>query len=283
MSLSNLTIKKGIELFEPTESKDLLQKARLFANSGLIDHTLLKRNIQAIVDNRGDYLSGNWTSVIDNLLKLLGAQKIEILNTQTKWLPISLCHVYCPEVEHSKVKIECANSKSFIGDTNIEILGIGGGANFNIEFTSALEIEAQSKSFAIVYEFESVWEHIKLTEVDGTIKEFCRLKSINENHRRATTLDLNNSLEIQEDQIDQVEEIILKKGVKGVKKMSIKSGRQLKTSSKLKLETFGLEVGTEMIVANQFDINCEYTLPGGYTYKAIHPRNAAYWFWIVVS
>jgi uncharacterized protein YrzB (UPF0473 family) len=278
MSLSNVRISKSISLFEESDSKDLLQKAESLAVSGFIDNTVLKEEILQLTGNRGDYMSGNWSAIIDKIKHLFRKQKIEVLGSQMQWLPISVYHCYCPEVEHAKVKIEYKTTDSSEGETSVEVLGIGGGASFNIEFSSSLEVESENKSFALVYEFESEWEHIRLTEPNGNVVEFCKLTNINSNNRKVNTSSLMPVL-FNINEADMTEIITLKEGTTGTKKLVVKSGSELKVSNKLKLEQFGLEAGTEITTANQFEVAYEYTLPGGKIYTAMHPKNAAYWLW----
>jgi len=281
MNISKLAINRGIDLFDETENKNLYQKAALFVQSDFVDGTELQKDILKITQNDGRFMSGNWKTVINTLSQLFRQQKIEIINEQINWLPVAIYHAYCPSVEKAKVKIEYADTKINEADTSIEILGIGGGSNFNIEVTSSLEIEAESKSFAVICEFEALWQHIKLTERNGNVIEFCKLKKINDARRQLHTEILGNDPKaLAENDIDQSETITLQTETSAIKKLAIKSGSELKISNKIKLEQFGLEAGTEITSSNQVDITFAYTLPGGNTYRAIHPLNAAYWLWI---
>jgi|GEM_PF-5809456 len=280
MSLSNVKISKGVSVFEESNSKDLLQKAESLALSGLIDGTSLKDDILQLTSNRGGYMSGNWSAIIERLKQLFKEQTIEILDTQTSWLPVSIYHCYCPEVEGATVKIEYKDVASSEGETSVEVLGVGGGASFTLEFSSSLKVESENKSFALVYEFESKWEQVRLTEPDGKSVEFCRLAEVNSENRKVSTVFLNTPI-IDKTEIDQQEQISLKKETTGTKKITIKSGSELKVSNKLKLEQFGIEIGTEITTANQFEISYTYSLPGGRVYKLIHPKNTAYCLWEV--
>jgi hypothetical protein len=279
MILSELKIKRGIDLFDNNSDKDLVQKAEAFAASEPAAGTVLSMQILQLTSNQKEYLNGNWKNIISQLKSLFKKQKIEVLGRETNWLPVSIYHAYCPDVEGAKVKIECTGENTTEGETSVEILGIGGGPSFNLEFASALEVEADNKSFSLVYEFESVWEHIRLTQPDGHSIEFCKLAEINKNTRKVHTDLLQAPVYDPASDIEETEEITLGEGIIGTKKLSIKSGSILKVSKKLKLEKIGLEAGTEITTANQFELAYEYSLPGGRTYIASHPRNAAYWLW----
>jgi len=282
MKISNVKITSGIDLFEEADSRDLLQKARFFASSGILDNTKLQNDILSLTENRGAYMAGNWSETLEKIKVILKMLKIEVLGQQSLWMPVSIYRAYCPDVENAKVRIECSNTNSFTGDTCVEVLGIGGGSTFNIEFKTALEAVAQNKSFEVIYEFESLWEHVKLIEPGGNATELCRLRKINKKHSRASTHILEPMWpEIADDQIVEIKEFNPDKDIPVTTKLSVKSGSQLKVSSKFKLEKFGLEAGTEITTANQFDINYEYTLPGGKHYKAIRPKDASYWLWTV--
>lgn len=280
MSLSNIKIHKGISLYEDSNSKDLVQKAESLARSGLIDGTALKEEILQLTSNKGNYMAGNWSWIIEKIKELLGKQKIEVLGKQQQWLPVSIYHCYCPDVEGAKVKIEFKDTDTEEGETSVEVLGIGGGASFNLEFTSSLSVESENKSFALVYEFESHWEHVRLTEPNGNSVEYCRIVQVNADNRKASTVMLDQPI-IDRDNLDSTEQISLKAGMTGSKTFNIKSGSELKVSNKLKLEQFGIEIGTEITTANQFELTYEYGLPGGHVYTALHPTNAAYWVWEV--
>lgn len=284
MTLSNIKIERGVDLFNLDENKDIIQKANAFAKSGLIDDLELKNDILEITGNRKAYMAGNMAGLMNKLRALFRRQKVEVLGKETCWFPVSLYRAYCPEIEGATVKLICSNTHSKAGDTSIEILGIGGGPTFSIEFSSSLGAESSKRSFAIDYEFQSHWEHVRITEPKGNVKDITRLVRIDEQHRKANLrwIDSSASDLIHED-IDQTEEINSAEGLTVNKVLTIKSGSELKVSGKFKFEQVGIEVGTEITTANQFEITYEYSLPGGKSYQAYHPANAAYWLWKVNS
>lgn len=282
MNITDVKITKGITLFEETDSKDLLQMANIFASDEAIRDTPLGKEITEITGNKGSYLAGNWRATLQKLVDIFKRQRLEVIGTQNMWLPVSIFYAYCPSVDKAKVKVEFADSKSTEGDSSVEILGLGGGTKFTLETKATLEAESDNKSFALIHEFDSIWEHVRLTQNGRDPIEFCRLAEVNKNHKQSKTSGiLQPENDFTTEEIEEKETLFVEPGITVTKKLSVKSGALLKVSNKLKLEQFGLEAGVEVSTANQFEVNYEYSLPGGKSYTAFRPVNAPYWLWSV--
>jgi len=223
------------------------------------------------------------------LMEALDYYKIRVVGTTSTEIAVSTHELHCPHIEGAKATSEVLLTEKQTEDCSLEIFGVGGGDDFKISLGYGESLEAESVCVATIHSIPAIYELCEINTPDSRVVRFARLKSIDKESKRIEGVELSgNSDDCEVISFTKVpgskeEKISVVKfdKAKYQKTLVLDVGWTWKTSAKVKLEKFGLEVGTNFLVEKTAKTELKYHLAKG-KYIAYKPQNRLKWLWKVV-
>jgi hypothetical protein len=223
------------------------------------------------------------------LREILGYYDIHVIGTTRAEITISAYELHCPHVEGTSATLEAMQTEQQTEDCSLEIFGVGGGDEFKTSLGYGEGLETEGSCAAIVYSIPAIYELCEVNTPDGRKQRFVRLERVEENSKRIVGMTLSGEMDAcQVVSFDEVpgsrREPITVQFDKGKysKTFNLEVGWSWKSEAKVKLEQFGLEVGTSFLIEKTAKTELKYSLANG-EYIAYKPQNQLKWLWRVVS
>jgi hypothetical protein len=224
---------------------------------------------------------------VADLKKLLSKYDVRVVATETGMLSIAVNELHCPHVTGASATLKLVKEGGETDECSIEILGIGGGDEFKAVFKTGERLEADGACIATIHSIPVVFERCEMNTPDGRVQRFVRTKALETNTEmiEGVVLTLENDA-CQTANFDVTggpgkrEPInLLKYQGKYVKTLEIEEGTKWTSEAKIKLESFGINVGAKFVLHKTAKTELEYALVEGYSYVALKPPNQFRWLW----
>lgn len=223
------------------------------------------------------------------LMDLLAYYDIRVVGTTRGEIAISTHELHCPHIAGAKATSEVVLTDKQTEDSSLEIFGVGGGDDFKISLGYGESLEAEGVCVATIHSIPAVYELCEMNTPDGTVRRFARLQSIDEQTKRIEGVTLSGDSDdcevvrfakVPGSKEEKINVLEFDKA-KMQKILVLDIGWTWNTSTKVKLEKFGLEVGTNFLVEKTAKTELRYHLAKG-KYLAYKPQNRLKWLWKVV-
>jgi hypothetical protein len=224
------------------------------------------------------------------LSKVLGFYDIRVIGTTRGEIAINTHELHCPHVEGASATMEVVLTEQQTEDCSLEIFGIGGGDEFKISLGYGEGLETEGSCVAIVHLISAIYELCEVNTPDGRQQKFVRLQSLEDNSKRIEGMTLSRENDAcQFVSFDEVAgsitspiNLVKFDKAKYSRTLNLEVGWSWKSAVKVKLEQFGLDVGTSFLVEKTAKTELKYSLTKG-NYIAYKPQNQLKWLWKVVS
>ncbi len=223
------------------------------------------------------------------LMDALAYYDIRTIDTTHSEIAVSTHELHCPHIAGAKATSEVLLTEKQSEDCSLEIFGVGGGDDFKISLGYGESLEAEGECVATIHSIPAVFELCEMNTPDGMVRRFARLQSIDDQTKRIEGVTLSGDSDdcevvrfakVPGSKEEKINVVKFDKA-KLQKTLVLDVGWTWKTSAKVKLEKFGLEVGTNFILEKTAKTELRYHLAKG-KYLAYKPQNRLKWLWKVV-
>lgn len=235
-------------------------------------------------------ISDSWKKAVEAVKRFFSDTKV--LATQKSRIEMVAAELHCPRATGVKATLSVVRETEEAGDFKVEILGIGGGDEFTTTFSVGDKLETvDGNCIAAIYSVLAVFELCEIETPDRQRRRFVRLKELEPDSWGIGGMPLAGTADAcQTTDFGALTNVTPKpfdfrttpKSV-FTRTLSLASGSKWKSSSKIKLDQFGIDVGSSFKGTRTHKTELEYTLVGGYNYLAVKPDNEISWLWQVTQ
>ena len=263
--------------------QSVLHVNRFLATSGLADSAVARSLRTATPELARSHMGGkDWAK---KLKEFFFGHPIRVIGTAEADIPIAIHELHCPRVANAEASLVLSSTSTETDSCDVTILGIGGGDKFTLKHQATDEFTVKETCQAFVYSYKGFWDLCEVDDEDGGTHRFPRLRDVASEYDKVLSQTIANDgcfdVAIEYGTAPERTEIDLRSATAITHKKTLKvvSELKLKGSSKVKLETFGIEVGADFEAEKSFENQLNYSLPGGRRYLTFRPDNSWSWLW----
>jgi hypothetical protein len=253
---------------------------RRFVTSPGVAGTPVAMALKDLLPGDENFLNWQWREAAKRIADFFSSGQIEVLGKYQAWIQVHVLSLYRPNVEGAKAsvtfEVTAGQEKTF----SVDIFGSGGGAEFTVELGWSDKIESDHESVTVLYELLAEWQICRLVRNGAATHSFAQLKQLGKADR--TQVRALAPLYAPLDKEGASTPVTL--DLRGqtamlTRTLTAKSGTQWRGSIGVEIEKFGVKAKAEYVGTRLNETTYEYSLPGGYIYRARQFETSPDWWW----
>ncbi len=268
-------------LFRRLGTPESLLRVSEFVGVPGIAGTPYENALREYLPRTGTHLSPSWRKLAGKLRDFFTLAEVRVVNTVEAWLPVEVHALYCPPGGTASLKLESSDSD---GSTcRLELLGTGGGDDFDVTFKVTDRFDDSKSSLAVIYQIKSTWEHCQLTRVGHQPAFFQRLAGVQEQLRRVevTALQQLAPQPTWGEVVDDVTYDLRTSPAAARATLETSIGQKWEDKLGIDLGDLGFKASVKFVGTKKYKTVYGYKLPPGRRYRARQFENGGWWWWSV--